>query len=280
MNANVNKFSLEKANSVFAQKLRNLFDESGKTQKSLSDYIHEVTGESITRQSVGQWCLGNTCPSLKTIPIIAEFFDVSTDYLLTDTDVRKANADVSAVCKYTGLSPKSVDTLSEFNAFSMFEHLANSEATKIASKAQTKKDIANSVKSSVNRLSELGIEFSPEFLTNKIVEIQKNGFIIETLPINIVNSLIEGTEFKEIIAIIMAFASKLKKNFNDEVKFANDEFLKGYSFESDIDFYLWEAQKGFTKLLESLLVSIKNEFEEQKNKKDGDPNAHHNSPQE
>lgn len=81
-------YSAEKANAVFAVKLRGLFDESGRTHVSLARHIDKVSGESVSRQAVGQWCSGNTCPSLKTVPIIADFFGVSTDYLLTDTKIK------------------------------------------------------------------------------------------------------------------------------------------------------------------------------------------------
>ncbi len=98
----------EKANSVFAIKLRKLFDESGKTHVSLARHIDEVSGESITRQAVGQWCNGKTCPSLKIVPIIADFFGVTTDYLLTDTEIKTADTDIKAICEYTGLTEKAV----------------------------------------------------------------------------------------------------------------------------------------------------------------------------
>lgn len=101
-------YSAEKANAVFAVKLRKLFDESGKTHVSLAKHIDEVSGESITRQAVGQWCSGNTCPSLKIVPIIADFFGVTTDYLLTDTEIKTADTDIKGICEYTGLTEKAV----------------------------------------------------------------------------------------------------------------------------------------------------------------------------
>lgn len=103
----------DKANSVFAVKLRKLFDESGKTHVSLAKHIDEVSGESITRQAVGQWCSGKTCPSLKIVPIIADFFGVTTDYLLTDTEIKTADTDIKGICEYTGLTEKAVAALEQ-----------------------------------------------------------------------------------------------------------------------------------------------------------------------
>lgn len=101
----------EKENAIFAVKLRGLFEDRNKTHRELAEYIENVTGESVTRQAIGQWCNGNTCPNLKTVPIIADFFGVSCDYLLTDTEIETPNAEITAICKYTGLSQYAAMTL-------------------------------------------------------------------------------------------------------------------------------------------------------------------------
>ena len=77
MKATKNIYNPEKENAVFAQKLKGLFEESKIPQKKLAEFIQSETAESITRQSIGQWCLGKSCPPLRTIPIIAKFFNVS-----------------------------------------------------------------------------------------------------------------------------------------------------------------------------------------------------------
>ena len=80
--ANDNRFNEEKENAIFAVRLRELFEVKKATHNELADFIKAKTGDSITRQAVGQWCNGNTCPNLKTVPFIADFFNVSADYLL------------------------------------------------------------------------------------------------------------------------------------------------------------------------------------------------------
>ncbi len=101
----------DKSSTIFVQKMRRLFVESGKTHGNLAEFIEQKTGESVTRQAIGQWCNGNTCPNLKTVPIIASFFGVSVEYLLTDTEVRTTEPDLKAVCNYTGLNENSVNNL-------------------------------------------------------------------------------------------------------------------------------------------------------------------------
>ncbi len=95
---------------IFAEKLRTLFNESKKTQKDLISYIEERTGKAPTRQAVSMWLRGNS-PDIKTVPIIADFFGVSVDYLITDTDVRTTDTNLKAVCNYTGLSESAVEVL-------------------------------------------------------------------------------------------------------------------------------------------------------------------------
>ncbi len=106
-------YNENKENAVFAKKLRQIAKEEGVTQQALADYIGKQTGETITRQSVGQWFIGATCPPLRTVPLIAEFFGVSTDYLLTETETKSPDVNIQALCEYTGLSEKSIRNLTE-----------------------------------------------------------------------------------------------------------------------------------------------------------------------
>ncbi|MBQ8435228.1 MAG: helix-turn-helix transcriptional regulator [Oscillospiraceae bacterium] len=103
-----NIYNEDKANSVLAVKLRKLFEENNKVHAELAEYIEKQGGGSFTRQAIGQWCNGNTCPNLKTVPIIAKFFGVSTDYLLTDTDIKTPIAERQAILNWTGLTEKAL----------------------------------------------------------------------------------------------------------------------------------------------------------------------------
>ena len=78
---------LETEKETFPRKLRGLMDGSPKvSQEELAAYL------GVSRQAVGQYRQGRSAPDWKTIVKIADFFDVSTDYLLTDVDSKsKAN---------------------------------------------------------------------------------------------------------------------------------------------------------------------------------------------
>ena len=91
--------------SAFPKRLRELMEDDNITQDSLAEYL------GITRQSVAQWKDGKTKPDIYYLDKVADFFKVSTDYLLGRTEDLSGNADVMAVEKRLGLSPMSQDVL-------------------------------------------------------------------------------------------------------------------------------------------------------------------------
>lgn len=62
----------------------------------------------MTRQAIGKWIVGESVPDVLTLIKIAEYFEVSTDYLLGLSDADTNDVELSAVCNYTGLSKESV----------------------------------------------------------------------------------------------------------------------------------------------------------------------------
>ena len=56
-----------------------LLDQSGKSQKEFADFL------GITKNAITDWKSGRIKSYRKYIPKIAEFFNVSTDYLLSDS---------------------------------------------------------------------------------------------------------------------------------------------------------------------------------------------------
>lgn len=69
----------EKYNSPFATAIRKLMDDRGTTQDKLAEEIDK------TRQTVSQYVNGISEPGYNTLVKIADFFDVSTDFLLGRT---------------------------------------------------------------------------------------------------------------------------------------------------------------------------------------------------
>ena len=61
---------------AFCQKLRNLRQYYGLSQKDLADCLH------VDRSTYASYEIGRSMPSLESIKIVAEFLHVSSDFLL------------------------------------------------------------------------------------------------------------------------------------------------------------------------------------------------------
>lgn len=92
-------------NSVFASRLRALINNAGITLPDLADSI------GATRQSIGQWKDGKTQPNATMIKKIAEYFNVSSDYLLGLSDVATRNETIQGINAAIGLSSRAITML-------------------------------------------------------------------------------------------------------------------------------------------------------------------------
>ena len=71
--------------SIFPTRFRDLMDKNKVNQKTMA----ELCG--VQRQTISLWCNGDTRPDIISLGKIAEYFNVSTDYLLGLTDCRNPN---------------------------------------------------------------------------------------------------------------------------------------------------------------------------------------------
>lgn len=81
-----------------------------KTQEEVAKAI------GVQRAAVGHYQTGVRLPGAKTLACIAQYFGVSADYLLGLTDAPTTDADLRAVCDYTGLSEGAVEGLAALKA--------------------------------------------------------------------------------------------------------------------------------------------------------------------
>ena len=93
---------------AFPTRLREIMGTQGKTQQDVADAVGK------TRQAIGYYADGSSSPDWKTIVKLAQFFSVSTDWLLGLTDVQSSDTDMKQVCDYTGLSEKAVEQIVEW----------------------------------------------------------------------------------------------------------------------------------------------------------------------
>lgn len=95
----------------FKDRLKELRKEKGLTQEELADLIgkSEITirkyengsifppSDSLSRVSIGNYERGDRQPIYSTVIGLANFFDVTTDYLLGISDIRKFELDLSSI---------------------------------------------------------------------------------------------------------------------------------------------------------------------------------------
>ena len=103
-------------NKAFPSAMRQLMEKKGTTQNELADYLQK------TRQAVSYYCDGSSSPDWETIAKIADFFNVSTDYLLGRTadptrqpcaadDLGLTAAAVEYIRKYANPSTKEMEEI-------------------------------------------------------------------------------------------------------------------------------------------------------------------------
>ena len=93
--------SIDNYEKPFPSTLRKLIERKKTTIKAVAECI------GVSRQAVSQYQDGSTQPNADTIVKMAEFFDVSTDYLLTGKN-KDIDESFNIACDTTGLSPTSV----------------------------------------------------------------------------------------------------------------------------------------------------------------------------
>lgn len=85
---------------IFSERLTQLREEKGLTRQKMADDL------KISRASLEYYEKGKRAPDIETLYEIAEYFDISADYLLGRTPNKTTNPELKSVCKYTGLSDK------------------------------------------------------------------------------------------------------------------------------------------------------------------------------
>lgn len=88
----------------FTERLRQLRDESGKTQSQIAKEL------GLTPQAFSYFVNGRE-PNYETLGKIADYFQVSVDYLLGRSDVKTSDPTVREICEYTGISERGVRLL-------------------------------------------------------------------------------------------------------------------------------------------------------------------------
>lgn len=109
----------------FSKRLIHLREQKGLTQQQLADKLQ------ITRQSLSLYEKAERTINIELLAKIADFFNVSTDYLMGRTDVISMNEDIQAACKVTGLSEKAINEIITFCSFTAEDDIIDRLYTKL-----------------------------------------------------------------------------------------------------------------------------------------------------
>jgi transcriptional regulator with XRE-family HTH domain len=94
---------------MFAERLKSLRKEQNLTQEKIAEKLN------ISRGSYAQWETERTQPSSKSLETLANFFNVSTDYLLGNTDNKNST-------KFEDDLEESLNTAKAFSGKPISEH--------------------------------------------------------------------------------------------------------------------------------------------------------------
>ncbi len=103
-----------------AERLKLLREEKGLSHKKLCKALFNQYGVKISSDSLMNYevadknhtkAFKNQGMRVQYLRCLADFYDVSTDYLLGLTDIKSSNCDIRSIVEYTGLSETSINTL-------------------------------------------------------------------------------------------------------------------------------------------------------------------------
>lgn len=90
---------------TIGKRINSLLAEQNKTQKELADTL------GVKPNVISYFCSGARTPNTDQIVKIADYFNVSADYLLGIQEAKTRDKDVVFICEYTGLSDSVVKKL-------------------------------------------------------------------------------------------------------------------------------------------------------------------------
>ena len=90
----------------FPSRLRDLMKANHTNQTKVAEILNLKN-----RQSVTGYIDGSTLPTIDKVLALAEYFHVSSDFLLGIKDVQSTNSSLQAACEYTGLTEQAAKNL-------------------------------------------------------------------------------------------------------------------------------------------------------------------------
>lgn len=92
----------ETERNPFSVRLRELMKETKTTQRALADFV------GVRPQTISLYCQGQSFPDVNGVAKVAEYFRVSTDYLVGNSAAAVPDVNVQGISNFTGLSDDSI----------------------------------------------------------------------------------------------------------------------------------------------------------------------------
>ncbi|WP_294366278.1 helix-turn-helix transcriptional regulator [uncultured Ruminococcus sp.] len=142
------------------EKIRKLREETSTPQQKIADLL------GVTRQSLSLYEKGERTINVEALGKLAEFFNVSADYLLGLSDVRSVEQDMQTACEVTGLTEKAIENIQ--NAYYYFRRAAREElAPMILNIGTHSDDEKEDFTKTVNKKSEWNRYIAGKFMESK-----------------------------------------------------------------------------------------------------------------
>lgn len=106
--------------SKLSERLKELREEKGMSQKEFVTSLDEATNISVTPQSYGRYEKATRIPDVEFLWAVCKYYNVSFDYLLGLTNVRSLDPYMAAAGKLTHLSDISLEMLDKYNENKQF----------------------------------------------------------------------------------------------------------------------------------------------------------------
>ena len=183
---------------IFIERLNSLMKEQNIKQEGLAAVLN------TTRQSVSQYIKGISHPPADKMVLIADYFDVSVDWLYGRTDNKTTDTSLQAICDYTGLREDFIVFCNK--VVTSYDNFMNNEDISKLNSPETMDIIGKSIKNDSNRTKSI-LEFS-QFL------------ILDDVGFDFLN-----------------FCNQHVKGGNDKVVLIDDEGEREYTQNDLISFY-------------------------------------------
>lgn len=93
---------------IFADRLSDLVEEKKKTGLSQKEIAAQI---GVSSGTLSEWCSDNKTPMIDALPKVANYFNVSIDWLLGESAVKTRNTTIQTIHHETGLSDEAISIL-------------------------------------------------------------------------------------------------------------------------------------------------------------------------